>query len=237
MPSLLRPGFALCFFLSVAHAENETPATTEIPQEALALGQALFQKGQAYYSEGRYSAAWVEFQSAYQIVKLPDLLFNIARCEVKMGKAADAARHFREFLAAKPEDPEAENIRRQIQDLETPKRPVSPPPPPPKRSVVPWAALATGGVGVLLAGAGAGTLGAANAEYRMLQNQCGTSCERAATETGRLQSAVGYSLSALGFAALASAAVILPFEMKKKESAVAWSAVVSPNGIAALARY
>jgi len=204
------------------------------PPEALAAGRAFFEKGQAYYNAGKYQAAWVEFSSAFQIVELPDLLFNIARCEAKMGRKADAARHYRQFLAAKPDDPEAPNIRKQIDELEGRTPPVAAPP---ARRPIPWIAAATGGAGLLLVIGGASTLGAANSTYYSLQHDCGTSCSTSAVNVGRTQSAVGYSLLAVGFAAMAAAAVIVPFELKKKDSATKLAISLSPSGLAVQGRF
>lgn len=209
------------------------------PPEALAAGRAFFEKGQAYFQAGKYQAAWVEFSSAYQIVEMPDLLFNIARCEAKMGRSADAAKHYRQFLEVKPDDPDADNIRRQIDVLEgrtvvasapTGSSAASP------RSI-PWIATATGGAGLLLVLGGAGALGAASSTYYSLQMECGSACDPSKTDGGRTQSAVGYSLLAVGFAAMASAAVILPFELKKKDAATKVALTLTPGGLAVLGRY
>ena len=202
------------------------------PPEALAAGRAFFEKGQAYYSAGKYQAAWVEFSSAFQIVELPDLLFNIARCEAKMGRKDDAARHFRQFLAANPSDPEADNIRKQIDELEG----RSPPSTGTARKV-PWIALATGGAGLLLVLGGAGAIGAANSTYYSLQTTCGTACTPEAVSVGRTQSAVGYSLLAIGFAGMAAAAVIVPIELKKMEAKPKLALTLSPSGFAFQGRF
>ena len=202
------------------------------PPEALAAGRAFFEKGQAYYSAGKYQAAWVEFSSAFQIVELPDLLFNIARCEAKMGRKADAARHFRQFLAANPSDPEADNIRKQIDELEG----RSPPSTGTARKV-PWIALATGGAGLLLVLGGAGAIGAANSTYYSLQTTCGTACTPEAVSVGRTESAVGYSLLAIGFAGMAAAAVIVPIELKKMEAKPKLALTLSPSGFAFQGRF
>lgn len=202
------------------------------PPEALAAGRAFFEKGQAYYSAGKYQAAWVEFSSAFQIIELPDLLFNIARCEAKMGRKDDAARHFRQFLAANPSDPEADNIRKQIDELEG----HSPPSTVTARKV-PWIALATGGAGLLLVVGGAGAIGAANSTYYSLQTTCGTACTPEAVSVGRTQSAVGYSLLAIGFAGMAAAAVIVPIELKKMEAKPKLALTLSPSGFAFQGRF
>ncbi len=210
------------------------------PPEAIAAARAFFEKGEAYYKAGKYQAAWVEFSSAFQIVEMPDLLFNIARCEAKMGRAADAAKHFRQFLAAKPDDPDADNIRKQIDTLEG-RTPVATPAPSNTTDnrplSIPWIATATGGAGVLLVLGGAGALGAASSTYYSLQQECGSSCDRSKTDSGRTQAAVGYSLLAVGFAAMASAAVILPFELKKKDATSKVALRLSPGGLAVQGRF
>lgn len=216
--------------------EQSKRRNVEPPPEALAAGRAFFEKGQSYYKQGKYQAAWVEFSSAFQIVELPDLLFNIARCEVRMGRRADAAKHFRQFLVARPNDPEADNIRRQIAELEGTSAAAGA-----SGSSwttrAPWISIATGGAGLLLVVGGAGALGAANATYYSLQTSCGTACDPSLASPGRTQSAVGYSLLAVGFVAMATAAVVLPFELKKKDAPTKLAVSLSPSGLALLGRF
>ncbi len=222
---------------SAVAAESEPPSGNSgtkkhnpaPPPEALAAGRAFFEKGQAYYSAGKYQAAWVEFSSAFQIVEHPDLLFNIARCEAKMGRKDDAARHFRQFLAANPSDPDADGIRKQIDELEgRSSQPVE------RSSMrrVPWIATVTGGAGLLLVLGGAGAIGAANSTYYSLQTSCGTACTADAVSVGRTQSAVGYSLLAIGFAAMATAAVVVPIELKKMDARPKLALTLSPSSLA-----
>lgn len=217
-------------------ADTSKRRNVEPPPEALAAGRAFFEKGQSYYKAGNYQAAWVEFSSAFQIVELPDLLFNIARCEVHMGRKADAAKHFRAFLAARPNDPEADNIRRQIAELEG-TAVAQPGSGSSWTAKAPWISIATGGAGLLLTVGGAGALGAANATYYSLQTSCGTACDPSLVSPGRTQSAVGYSLLAVGFVAMATAAVVLPFELKKKDTATKLAVSLSPSGAALLGRF
>ena len=49
--------------------------------------KTFFDRGQKLYNEGKYEAAWIEFSSAYEIARrCPTWIFNLARCEVKMGR-------------------------------------------------------------------------------------------------------------------------------------------------------
>jgi tetratricopeptide (TPR) repeat protein len=204
------------------------------PPEAVAAGRAFFEKGQAYYKAGKYQAAWVEFSSAFQIVELPDLLFNIARCEAQMGRKADAAKHYRQFLAERPDDPEAENIRKQIDALEG-----RVPPPVLVRPArpIPWIAAVTGGGRLAARHRWCGCARSRNSTYYSLQSECGTACSPSLTESGRTQSAVGYALLGVGFAAMAAAAIVLPIELTKKDSAAQLTATLSPSGFAVLGRF
>lgn len=235
----------LCFVMGAvvsptvaAEGDMSKRRNVEPPPEALAAGRAFFEKGQSYYKAGKYQAAWVEFSSAFQIVELPDLLFNIARCEVQMGRKADAAKHFRQFLAARPSDPEADNIRRQIDELEG-RVPASKDAGSSSSTAtkIPWISVATGGAGLLLVLGGAGALGAANATYYSLQTSCGTACDPSQVSTGKTQSAVGYSLLAIGFVGMAAAAAVLPFELNKKDATTKLALSISPSGAAILGRF
>ena len=75
-------------------------------------------RGVELYQQSNYANAWLEFTSAYQLVPLTALLNNMARCEVKIGRPAEALVHFKNYIAATPTDPDAEYIRQEIARLD-----------------------------------------------------------------------------------------------------------------------
>lgn len=102
----------------------DTPAATPRQlQEATAgpkeeAARAHYGRAVEQYLQGNYANAWLEFSSAYQITPLTALLNNMARCEVKIGRPLEALQHFRRYLAATPDDPDADYIRQEIARLE-----------------------------------------------------------------------------------------------------------------------
>ena len=76
-------------------------AALEAP--ALAQGEAQFRghvdTGIKLYDAQSYEKAAAEFRAAYQIKAVPNLLFNIARCQEKLGKVDLAMETYREFLS------------------------------------------------------------------------------------------------------------------------------------------
>lgn len=103
---------------------TDTPAATPSQlQEATAgpkeeAARAHYSRAVEQYLQGNYANAWLEFSSAYQITPLTALLNNMARCEVKIGRPVEALQHFRRYLAATPDDPDADYIRQEIARLE-----------------------------------------------------------------------------------------------------------------------
>ncbi len=99
-----------------AAAPSQLQEATAGPKEEAA--RAHYMRAVEQYLQGNYANAWLEFSSAYQITPLTALLNNMARCEVKIGRPVEALQHFRRFLAAAPDDPDADYIRQEIARLE-----------------------------------------------------------------------------------------------------------------------
>ncbi len=60
--------------------------------------QQRFQEGTALMSDGKYEPARAKFVQAYATMKVPNVVFNLARCEHFTGRYLEAARHYREYL-------------------------------------------------------------------------------------------------------------------------------------------
>lgn len=245
-PFILRP--LLLFSLLVVaprlgHADDgQTPpkSATEQPSPSkaqMSAGKKFFIRGQELYQEGKYEAAWIEFSSAYEIAPLPDLVFNMARCEVKMNRVKEAIGHYREFLRMRPDDPESGRIRDEITRLERQLNgtgdplPIAPPPapaPPPQRRFPVAGALLGGGTVLFLVFGGA-AVGVATSRFNDLQATCKPTCSDEQVQTVRTPLNAGYAMFGLAAVAAVATAVVLPFELgvfgkdkdKEKSSKVA----------------
>lgn len=217
-----------------ATAAEQAPAPTP-PQ--MAAAKSFFERGQALFRNGKYESAWLEFSSAYQIVQLPDLVFNMARCEAKLGRRQEAVRHYQEFLERVPNDPEAGAIRAQIEQLSSKtSEPTATSPaarePGARESVlrrIPVITTAVAGGAVILLIAGAATLGHVGSEYGALSDRCNHTCDPAEWTGLRSASHAGYALLGLSAAAAVTAGILLPWELKKMRAERKIALTVGPG--------
>ncbi len=60
--------------------------------------QQRFQEGTVLMNDGKYEEARAKFLQAYGTVRVPNVVFNLARCEHLTGRNLEASRHYREYL-------------------------------------------------------------------------------------------------------------------------------------------
>lgn len=208
-----------------APAATQIDAPPEISPAKQQMARDHFDKGVELYTQGNYPNAWLEFHSAYQVYPIVDLLNNLARCEVHMGRRREALEHYRQFIAARPTDQDADAIRQEIASLESElareagagnQRAVEAPPiqRAQRFPVVPVFAGATT-LATLLAGGV--TLGLVNGRYDELQAFCGSGCPAEDVGVLRHQSYAGYGLLAAGGVAAVVTGISVYFELKSQK--------------------
>lgn len=74
--------------------------------------------GRSEFQAARYDRAMVEFRASYATAPIPDLLYNIGRCQEELGDRAGAAKSYRQYLAAKPTAEERGELEGHIGELE-----------------------------------------------------------------------------------------------------------------------
>ncbi|MDC0681297.1 hypothetical protein [Sorangium atrum] len=98
-----------------------SPARAQSKEE-LAEARALFQEGVALSAANHCAAALVKFQAVAGVRRTPQVLFNIAECEARLGKLVSALGNYRIAAAAADGDPRANdvsaNVGARIEDLE-----------------------------------------------------------------------------------------------------------------------
>ncbi len=232
------------------HPPDTHPTDTQPPpsKAQMQAGKKFFVRGQELFKEGKYEAAWIEFSSAHEIAALPELIFNMARCEVKMGRLKEALAHYREFLEARPDDPEGDRIRDEIARLdrqlngvpEPSSPPPSPPPPPPKRRF-PIAGTLLGGGAALFLIFGGISLGVGLSRYNDLADSCKPHCTDSQVQTVSTPLNAGYALFGLAAVAAVAAAVVLPFELgafhKEKDKERQAALAVGPGSLTVVGRF
>jgi tetratricopeptide (TPR) repeat protein len=102
---------------SVAHADDPR-----------AEAQKHYQVGRVAFGKGQFREALAEFQKAYESAPIPDLLYNIGRCQEELGDPGAAAKSYERYLAAKPDAHERDELLVHIDELKkAPARPEAPP--------------------------------------------------------------------------------------------------------------
>jgi len=89
-----------------------------------------YKQGKAFLDAKLYDDAIREFEAAYQIAPVPELLFNIAQADRLKGDSARAIEMYRRYVEQAPAGPGADEARRHIAALTKLLRE----PPPPKQS-------------------------------------------------------------------------------------------------------
>ncbi|WP_437320649.1 PEGA domain-containing protein [Sorangium sp. So ce385] len=97
------------------------PARAQTKEE-LAAARVLFQEGVALSAANNCAAALAKFQAVANVRRTPQVLFNIAECEARLGKLVSALGNYRMAAAAAEGDPRANdvtaNVGARIEDLE-----------------------------------------------------------------------------------------------------------------------
>jgi hypothetical protein len=99
--------------VSGSKGRSQKRVTVEGQKEA----KEYFVAGSRHFSRGEYRLAIDDFRSAFDIVRDPDILFNIGRCYEELGDTDNAIYHYDLYLRFYPTADDAENVRRRIATL------------------------------------------------------------------------------------------------------------------------
>jgi tetratricopeptide (TPR) repeat protein len=73
--------------------------TPPAPDAVTQLAQRCFERAQVAYFEGRLAEARRGFECAYKQLPSPEMAWNLARVNERMGEVEEGVRYFREYLA------------------------------------------------------------------------------------------------------------------------------------------
>lgn len=96
--------------------------------------------GKVEFDRGHFPQALVEFKRAYELAPVPELLFNMARCQEQVGDPAGAIASYEQYVAAKPDAADRAEVESHVEALRRATHPVEPAPPTPVLTVTPPAA-------------------------------------------------------------------------------------------------
>jgi tetratricopeptide (TPR) repeat protein len=142
---------------------DEPPAFAGDDERALA--KAHFKLGRGYQDARAYEKAIIEYQTAYAIAPMPELLFNIGQCYRLSGEPRMALLYYQRYLSSVPEGGASDEARAHVLSLRAriaahPGQPtllVVPTPPPSVEDGTPswrWIGAGTAFAGLVTTGVG-----------------------------------------------------------------------------------
>jgi len=105
---------ALCVLVAMVGIAVASPKN---PSPAQKQADALFVKGQASYEAGKYQDAIAQFKEAYELVKDPVFLFNIAQSYRKVADCTASAEYYKRFLDEAPQAENRQKVEQWIAEL------------------------------------------------------------------------------------------------------------------------
>lgn len=86
--------------------------------EEIARARRAFKRGEKLYALGRFEDALKEYERAFTIVELPELLFNIGQCQRNLERYDAAIFSFKQYLQRKPDAPNRPAVEDLLAELE-----------------------------------------------------------------------------------------------------------------------
>jgi len=127
-------------------------------ESAEGLAKQYFVRARAEHAEGRYAQAIADYQAAYALAPLPELLFNLGQCHRLSGRHAEAVLYYQRYLEVVPYGGVSEDARGHISTLRGQPAVTQPALVATTRKPFPWRWVSVGivGSGLVLVAVGAG---------------------------------------------------------------------------------
>jgi hypothetical protein len=101
----------------VCHASPESPESEDRDAQKRAEAKLSFIEGSKSFSDGRYRQAIDQFRHAFDIVRSPEILFNIGRCHEELGEFEEAIYNYEMYLRFFPRGEDSDAVRNRIESL------------------------------------------------------------------------------------------------------------------------
>jgi len=92
---------------------SRAPDARAMSQEA----RTFYERGVKLFERGEMEAALQAFEAALQFAPLPEIYFNLGVVAERLGRRGDAADYFSEYLKARPQASDRDEVRRRIERL------------------------------------------------------------------------------------------------------------------------
>lgn len=107
---------------AVAPTVRAAVSAADASPEDLARARRAFKKGEKLYALAKFDDALKEYERAFEIVELPEFLFNIGQCQRNLEQYDEAIFSFKQFLSRKPDAPNKAAVEELIAELEAQKK-------------------------------------------------------------------------------------------------------------------
>lgn len=87
-------------------------------QDESNLAMTIFEAGRAYYNQGNYEKALEQFEEAYRLQPLPELLYNIGQCHERLQDVPASIEAYSLYLEQKPDAEDRQAVEEKIKNLE-----------------------------------------------------------------------------------------------------------------------
>jgi tetratricopeptide (TPR) repeat protein len=94
-------------------------ASPAAAQEDTELAMPIFEAGLAYYNQGNYEKALEQFEEAYRLNPLPELLYNIGQCHERLGDYETAIESYAKYLKEHPDAEDRQAVEQKIKNIES----------------------------------------------------------------------------------------------------------------------
>lgn len=212
-----------------------SPARADRAEAMLHYEQAM-----AHYNAGRFEAALLLFEQAYDEDPTPTLRYNIAQSHWKLGHTEEAIQNYQQYLTMQPDDADRVLVEKRIAQL---RRQMTLPPPPEVAEASKTMADEGEMSGLHLAAYTIGSVGVASAVAGGVFSWLTHSAEKNvasagrydpdAYEAGKRWERLQYVFWAAGAGAVAVAGVLLLVGGTADSADTAWTPTVAP-GVAGL---
>jgi tetratricopeptide (TPR) repeat protein len=102
---------AVALVLALALVLPQVAAAADVSPQARAKARAHIKKARGFYDQEQYDQAVVEYESAYKLVGVSDILFNIGQILRTKGDKPAAVKAYRRYLQVEPSGGHAEEAR------------------------------------------------------------------------------------------------------------------------------
>jgi tetratricopeptide (TPR) repeat protein len=109
---------ALILSSAIAAASTLSWQSPARAQDESSLALEIFEAGSAYYKQGSYDKALEQFEEAYRLDPLPELLYNIAQCHERLQQLPAAIDAYQRYLEQDPGAEDRQAVEQKIEKLQ-----------------------------------------------------------------------------------------------------------------------